>query len=263
MDKTLERILSLLPLNDKGKIAHGAKANLARSLGYKDGTIVSMWINGSSESYLNCLYEIAKLYNVSVEWLLGETDDPRPSGAVAPSELEKKYRALDGHGRKLVDAVLDLEYKRCAWGTEELLDDQPITMIRHYLVPSAAGYAAPIEGEDFEEIPLPKGAPEGADFCITIRGDSMEPYIKDGSLVYVRRGVQLQEFDVGIFFVDGDVFCKQLCVDDDGALHLLSANPKREDANITIPRDDGRSCVCFGKVLLRERLPRPAYDRGG
>jgi phage repressor protein C with HTH and peptisase S24 domain len=87
----------------------------------------------------------------------------------------------------------------------------------------------------------------------------MEPYIPDGSLAFVQRGAQLQEFDVGIFFVDGDVFCKQWCVDYAGTLHLLSANPAREDANISIPKDAGRNCVCFGKVLLREKLPEPVY----
>ena len=85
------------------------------------------------------------------------------------------------------------------------------------------------------------------------------PFIPDGSLVYVRRGAPLQEFDVGIFFVDGDVFCKQWCVDYAGTLHLLSANPVRQDANIEIPRAAGRSCICFGKVLLDHRLPQPSY----
>ena len=44
-----------------------------------------------------------------------------------------------------------------------------------------------------------------------------------------------------------------------GTLHLLSANPIRQDANIEIPRDAGRSCICFGKVLLDHRLPQPSY----
>ena len=135
-----------------------------------------------------------------------------------------------------------------------------ITTIRHYLVPAAAGYASPIEGEDYETIPLPEGAPAEADFCITIRGDSMEPWLRDGELVYVKQGAAIQEFEAGIFFVDGDVFCKQWCTDYAGTTHLLSANPLRRDANIAIPRDSGRNCVYFGKVLTRQHLPRPAYE---
>ena len=172
------------------------------------------------------------------------------------SELERKYNALDDHGRGLVDLVLDAEYKRCIVPAEP----EKIVYIRHYLVPAAAGYASPIEGDDYEDIPLPDGAPPGADFCITVRGDSMEPYIPDGSLAYVRRGASLQEFDVGVFYVDGDALVKQWCVDYAGTLHLLSANPAREDANRQIPKTSASTVVCFGKVLLDHRLPRPIYD---
>ncbi len=135
-----------------------------------------------------------------------------------------------------------------------------IDYIRHYRTAAAAGYAAPIEGEDFELIPKDIDTPPGADFCIDISGDSMEPYIKDGSLVYVQRDMSLKDLDVGIFFLDGDVYCKQFCVDYAGNVCLLSANPKREDANIYIDRESGRSLICFGKVILPRKLPMPVYE---
>jgi hypothetical protein len=64
---------------------------------------------------------------------------------------------------------------------------------------------------------------------------------------------------VGLFFVDGDVLCKQYCIDNFRNLYLLSANPAREDANRTIPATSGSSVVCFGKVLLPHKLPQPNY----
>lgn len=76
MDITLQRILSLLEHKQDGDFVHGAKAKFAKSLGFKGGEIVTMWINGSSDSYKNYLYQIASLYDVSVEWLKGEADDP-------------------------------------------------------------------------------------------------------------------------------------------------------------------------------------------
>jgi phage repressor protein C with HTH and peptisase S24 domain/DNA-binding XRE family transcriptional regulator len=135
-----------------------------------------------------------------------------------------------------------------------------IIQIRHYLTPAAAGYASPIEGEDYEMMDLPADAPLGADFCIDISGDSMEPYIKNGSTVYVKRDVSLRQFDPGIFFYAGDVYCKQICEDYAG-INLLSANPKREDANIHISKDNLSYLVCFGKVLIKEKLPEPNYRR--
>lgn len=233
-----------------------SQKELARRLGLAQNTI-SSYEAGRRQPDFETLETIADFFNTSLGTLLGEGD-----GVKAPAQyltdLQKKYNALDDHGRELVDLVLGAEYRRCMKVTEP--EPKEIVYIRHYLVPAAAGYASPIEGEEFEELPLPDDAPAGADFCITIQGDSMEPYIHDGQLVYVKRGAQLQEFDVGVFYVDGDVYCKQWCIDFTGALHLLSANPAREDANIVIPKEANRSCVCFGKVLLPHRLPEPSYD---
>lgn len=75
MDVTLTRILSLLP-HENGKIKRGAKKTFAQSIGYDSGDIVSMWINGASQSYKKKLHQIADEYHVSVAWLKGETDDP-------------------------------------------------------------------------------------------------------------------------------------------------------------------------------------------
>lgn len=88
MDIMLERILSLIPKDDDGKYVHGAKAEFAKSIGYNDGAIVSMWIKGTSTSYKNKLHEIAEKYSVSVNWLRGETEDPGI----------KEARATEGEG---------------------------------------------------------------------------------------------------------------------------------------------------------------------
>lgn len=96
MDITLERILSLIPKNENGKFLHGSKAEFAKSIGYNDGHIVAMWINGSSCSYLKKLHEIAAKYGVSVEWLRGETDEknpaPKEGGTLSPEDENDELR---------------------------------------------------------------------------------------------------------------------------------------------------------------------------
>ena len=133
--------------------------------------------------------ELSRYFGISHAQLLedGDGDDIHPA--------VRTYERLSPQGR---EEFLD-------YGEELLQREQgsKVIMIKHYLVPAAAGYASPIQGEDYELIPLPQGAPGNADFCISIDGDSMEPYIADGSLVFVRRDSPLDEFDVGVFFVDG------------------------------------------------------------
>lgn len=76
MDTMLERILSLIPTDKNGQFIHGEKAKFAKQIGYSDGAIVSMWENGTSQSYKKKLHQIADEYHVSVAWLKGETGDP-------------------------------------------------------------------------------------------------------------------------------------------------------------------------------------------
>lgn len=170
--------------------------------------------------------------------------------------LQEKYFALDSHGKELVDLVLNAEYARCT----EAQEQEEIVYIRHYLYSPAAGPGGLAEGEDYEDIPLPEGAPDGADYCLTISGDSMEPYIADGEMVYVKRDAPISDFDCGIFSVDGAIYCKQYCSSYDGSVYLLSANPKREDANVIIPKDGNSSLSYYGKVLLSKKLPKPHYQ---
>lgn len=182
------------------------------------------------------------------------SDELRPCRV--PLEIDRIYDSLNSDGRGHL-----LQYGRYLSTLAEYRAEDGgdrIEYIRHYLTAAAAGYAAPIEGEDFELIPRPEGMPAAADFCVDISGDSMEPYIRDGQTVYVQRGAPLSPMDVGIFYVDGDVFCKQYCPGPGGQLFLLSANPKREDANIVLKPDAVRNVVCFGKVIIK-KLPSPVY----
>ena len=211
---------------------------------------------------LPVLMAVARVLQVEPAWLLGDSAD---SSSALADNVQHPARSID----PIYDALNAAgQQELCRYGRyltemdEYRVEDAeaPLVYIKHYLVPAAAGYAAPIEGEDYENIPLPLGAPANADFCLNIQGDSMEPYIRDGELVFVKRDAPLSEFEPGIFFVDGDVLCKQWCRDYSGTLYLLSANPDRQDANRVFPRDSGQSVICFGKVLLRKKLPPPSYS---
>lgn len=107
MDIALERILSLIPKKPDGKFVHGAKKEFAISIGYDSGDIVSMWIKGTSTSYLGKLHEIAIKYNVPVEWLKGETDIKEKSSTPNDVELNPSYYSLSPENRALIDSMID------------------------------------------------------------------------------------------------------------------------------------------------------------
>lgn len=73
MDIMLERMLSLIPRKPDGKYVHGEKKIFCERIG-APMNIVSEWEKGKTKSYRNYLHATAMSYDVSVEWLKGETD---------------------------------------------------------------------------------------------------------------------------------------------------------------------------------------------
>lgn len=175
--------------------------------------------------------------------------------SVEEKSLVMKYRALSTVGRQALHSVADAMGAYQA-DMEALAPPAEIRQIPLYSCPAAAGYAAPVFGEDFEYIDVTGEVPHGADLAVRIQGDSMEPVIVDGSVVYVNRD-PLQNGDVGIFCVDGEMLCKQFVRDALGMVYLFSLNRKRSDADVVLPPSSGRSMVCIGRVLLSARPPIP------
>ena len=81
----------------------------------------------------------------------------------------------------------------------------------------------------------------------------------DGDMVYVEKDAELTIGDVGIFCVDGAMYCKQYYLDDNNNLVLVSANPELRHTNIFVSADSGRSVKACGKVLLKEKIDLPDY----
>ena len=162
--------------------------------------------------------------------------------------LVKQYRGLSPVGRETVRSVVSA---LCAYRdeVEQSRVRQEPRMIPLYRSPAAAGYAAPVFGEDFAYIQVTDDVPQAAEFAVRIQGDSMVPYIEDGSQVYVNRD-PLKAGDVGIFCVDGDILCKQYYKDPFGNVYLFSLNRARADADVVLTSGSGRTLVCFGRVIL-------------
>ena len=231
------------------------RGGLSRQTGIPYTTIVGFYDKGYETIKLSNVKKLADYFQVSLEYLCRDGEDGRYLSPEA-EELVRKFNALSEQGRKIVtdvtDGLLQLE-------TEPASEEEAgtITYIREYITPAAAGYASPAEGEDYVLVPRDKAVPRGADFAVRIAGDSMEPYILDGSRVYVKRTNDLDDGDVGVFFVNGDMKCKQYVEDHMGNIYLFSLNRERSDADVEIPASSGITVLCFGKVLLPKRPPLP------
>ena len=113
--------------------------------------------------------------------------------------------------------------------------------------------------DDYTLLPRTGDMPEGADFCLRLDNDCMEPFFRGGELVYIDRRHAPEELQPGLFLFGGRVLCRQRCEDSSGALHLRCANPRRERENVSRSRAGKASCLCLGRVLTEKNLPMPVY----
>ena len=232
-----------------------SRAELAEKLGVSRSAIGN-YETGVSAPKEEVLLQLFDALQVDPNYLY--RDSFRSRGAEFSAEelqLLERYRRLGLTGRRTVYALVDALGD---WQTELEGDRTPAEprVIPLYRSPAAAGYAAPVFGEDFEPLTVTGDVPPGAELAVRIQGDSMEPVIADGSVVYVNHD-PLKNGDVGIFCVDGDMLCKQYYKDPLGVVYLFSLNRRRADADVVFLRGSGRSLTCFGRVILHSQpLPQ-------
>lgn len=224
-------------------------SELARASGVSAPTLYSLIKRDSMKADFDVLLKICAALELPVSVFSDDAD----TMSLAERAFVSKYRRLDEHGRRLASLVLDAELERLDALTDEPEQERG-KVIPLYYTPAAAGYASPALGEDYEDYEVP--AASKADFAARIQGDSMEPWIADGGVVLVKRG-SVEIGDVGLFFVDGDMKCKQYCRDNFGNTYLFSLNRARADADVTISASSGITLCCFGRVLLDRRPPLP------
>lgn len=104
--------------------------------------------------------------------------------------------------------------------------------IKWFLLQSSAGTGEFLDDEDFETIEVGEEVPAKADFGLALNGDSMEPRYHDKQAIGVQQTNALNNGEIGIFYLDGKTYCKQLKNDADG-VYLVSLNSKYKPIKVT------------------------------
>ena len=232
----------------KGLDLRGLKPiDLSKKTGISESS-VSQYLNGTHKPKQNRVYLVAQALDVHVVWLLGYdvTIDGIPVGALTetlvPIEIHhiEKYRACDADGKKYVDYTLDREYRRVREfsGVREPQAEYFKRTIRVYDERAAAGIGNYLTDSSYEELEFPDAdIPPKAEFGVRIDGDSMEPEIPDGCIVFVYPRPEIESGQIGIFSFHGKALCKRLDVNHKKQLvRLLSNNPEYPPRAIT-PED--------------------------
>ena len=212
--------------------------DIADALGESSGRVIYNWEKGIGRPDCDKLARLCDLLGVSADELIGCKSMAQRPTATEWGTLQK-YRALDEHGKEVVDYLIDSEYKRVVIATKK--PKPRMYKIDWFTLPASAGTGNILDSDLAEELLVPESAEaEQADFVISVGGDSMEPTYHDGDKVFVEKCDSVDIGEVGIFVVNGDVYIKEL-----GNNCLISHNEKYK--SIRIGEND--SVYCCGRVI--------------
>ena len=192
---------------------------------------VSSWEKDTTEPSASLLLFLCKLLGITD--IYGEYYGNNPSNPLSGLNEEGKEKALD-YIQLLVDSgkfqnATIIPFRR---------------KIRLFDIPASAGVGNFLDGDNFTEVEVGEEVPATADFGIRISGDSMEPRFVNGQIVWVQKQDTLNSGEIGIFFLDGNAYCKKL-QDDGKGLYLISLNNNYDPIAIT----ENQTFKIFGKVV--------------
>lgn len=178
---------------------------------------ISRWRSGVLPNG-EILIKIADFFECSIDYLVGRTDDPTWCKATKNTA-------------KVITKSPILAEKF----------EEPKIMLPYYPQSASAGNGNYLFESSSEWRNVPKNSKtEEADFMLMISGNSMLPKFSDGDIVLVKKTPSIFEGEIGIFYIDGDAFIKQM-----GNGELISLNP--DYPNISLKNcNDVR---CFGQVI--------------
>lgn len=203
---------------------------LAKMVGVTKGAIGN-YESDVSHPKVDILYKLLDALKCDANFLFqDETNNSKETFQYSPFEqsLIKKYRALDEHGKKAVDFIIEHELARYeikqAKQQNSCARETPIRQLPLYDLPASAGTGVFLDSNNYEMIDAGPEVSSQANFAVTINGNSMEPKINDGDIVWVKQQPYLEEGQIGVFILNGEGYCKKYFKN-----KLVSLNPVYED----------------------------------
>ena len=233
------------------------QAELAQKLGLSRGQVSKIESDVSNNITAATLASYMKVFSTSADFII-TGENTTSFFSAEETELILSYRKLsDGDRTKISNfiSIASLPDEPFVKSSPKVLKENPeIYSIRLSSVPVLGRVAAglPIEAIEniltFVETNLPD-----IQFALYAKGDSMEPTIHDGDVIFVHRTPELENGEIGIFKIDDEVTCKIYHQYPD-RIELHSINP--EYSPLIYLKDSLNSFQILGKVVLTDSQKR-------
>ena len=221
--------------------------DVARLCGLTDSTVRSIIDRRQKKIALSVAFKLSEGLGVSLQRLNGMPEPGNSKAAPRCVRKEdtaenvcKRYKALDSHGKQVVCAVMTEEERRLQTLPKPELEAKVIHL-RWNDQPASAGTGFDLHEEHMTSwLVCYNELTRKADFCLNVKGHSMEPKFYDGDTVLVREQPSVDIGEIGLFVVDGNGYIKKQGID-----RLISLNPDFDD----IYPNEFSDVRCVGKII--------------
>lgn len=197
---------------------------------------VSRWENGYNSPSIEQFLGLCRIYSVK-----------DPCSVFLDNDFSELSTGLDSRGFEKLE-----EYRRLLIASRMYSpagDKADIVVLQRRTLPvfdvgASAGTGQFLDSDSYEMEEVPDGVPGDAMFGLHVCGDSMEPTLSDGELIFVHRQPEIEDGEIGVFLLDGNAFVKELSVQD-GGMFLCSHNK----SYAPIPVREYDEFRVYGKVV--------------
>lgn len=228
-------------LKEARKAAGFTQKEVYEWLGIGQSTF-SAWETGQGEPSIEVFLRLCQKYKVKniAGFFLPDPVTGQTEEQLEPAFIQKML-SLSKRSQDAVRNCLEFEYRNSPLKLHQ--SGRRLRRIPLYTQVATAGFGNYLDDQDAQIREME--APEEATFAIRISGDSMEPLIHDGDIVFVHRQVEIASGEIGIFSYNNESFCK-VWDNRTGCPKLVSLN-KNYPPIFLKPSD---RLVTHGKVLL-------------
>ena len=202
-------------------------------------TAIANWESGLNSPDVDTLQNISTILDKEIDYFFTITENKKVNQSFTTHGKPDQY-VLDLYNSLSPEAQQDtVSYMRAL-----KLVNKPNKSKIQILGQTAAGQ--PIEyGDSYaQDIDDVENIPTGADYALTVNGDSMEPLIHNGQIIYIKSKPDVDDGTIAVVEIDDAVTCKKVYKWNDH-IELQSLNTKYEPIIIT-----GGNFRILGEVIF-------------
>lgn len=233
---------------------HLTRAELAKQSGIPYTTIDGILKRNDFEKIkLTTLIKLKTFFDVTLDYLMDERITDKNFGKfydfkvnVREQHIIEKYRGLSCDGQIAADKDIDVLIELEQSFQQATAADNVSYIPRHlpfYDMPVSAGTGVFLDSDNYELVETGPEVPAQTNFLLRVSGDSMEPKLQDGDVLYVKQQPSVEDGEIGVFYLDGNAYVKKM-QHKGRTCYLISLNSNY--APIKVECEDFK---CYGKVL--------------